>query len=267
MGDQDVSPVAEGPPTKSKATGVPGVPREQQVPMSDHYWFYRRRLMRLRDFSINGPGKPTLDQYGSMAELGLEPPEDWHKYEQHLGTKLGSNPCPFREVGCLVGLYETAISAYFKFKYQQETCELASRLLTLFIGILYTVARLILLVISFTSLRSVPERVHEDTLWTGSFQISPDFLNEGRCRGLSDTMRFFLISLTSEDITQLYKSLYPTFSQPVTDGATSGYAEWISVSSGATDTLLSACPTETKRHRSAGADKDRRPRRRSFGKS
>ncbi|SPQ26511.1 63aeee19-6ec6-4c30-a660-662427c28541 [Thermothielavioides terrestris] len=61
---------------------------------------------------------------------------------------------------------ETTKAYYFSRSDLQQACDIASTVLTICSGILYTASRLVILVLLFTSLRRVPAGVYQDTPWT-----------------------------------------------------------------------------------------------------
>ena len=101
------------------------------------------------------------DRYIKAAEL-------WDEYEEYLKTELDPAVPEISAIRCLNPVVN--IKARFKDLRDrdielQRTCNQASRFLTISISILYTIARLTILVLLFTSLRAAPEEIYTNTSW------------------------------------------------------------------------------------------------------
>jgi hypothetical protein len=93
----------------------------------------------------------------------------WRAYEAYLKTKLRDLAPDLRGfcVRDFIPSNRARIEALKeKKKAFEKNCNRASTFVTISSGILYAVSRLVILVLLFTSLRSVPEGVYEDSPWT-----------------------------------------------------------------------------------------------------
>ena len=111
-------------------------------------------------FGMNGFKNPG-ERYIKAAEL-------WDEYEDYLKTKLDPAVPSISKIHYLrsiVNMKARYASLGRKSDGLKRTCDEASRVLTISIGILYTIARLTILVLLFTSLRAVPEGIYINTPW------------------------------------------------------------------------------------------------------
>ena len=118
----------------------------------DLYW-----ELRLSIGWFKNPG----EKYIKAAEL-------WDDYEEYLKTTLDPAVPSISTIRCLsfmVNMKDRAESLDDKSYVFKQICNLVSRVLTVSIGILYTIARLTILVLLFTSLRAVPEGIYTNTSW------------------------------------------------------------------------------------------------------
>jgi hypothetical protein len=104
-----------------------------------------------------------------METKGIEASELWKEYEEYLKKKLDNTRYAPLTIGCLDSIFD--MDAKFdeldqnRYRWQQN-CDQVARFTTIGTGILYAIARLMILVLLFTSLRSVPKGVYENTPWT-----------------------------------------------------------------------------------------------------
>ena len=101
------------------------------------------------------------ERYSKAAEL-------WDEYEEYLKTKLDPAVTSIPAVHSLRFMVNMKVRSRYLLKKSKDlttTCNQASAVLTISISILYTIGRLTILVLLFTSLRVVPKEVYVNTSW------------------------------------------------------------------------------------------------------
>jgi len=92
----------------------------------------------------------------------------WEKFEDFVKDRLrldGEDVPEGSFVECFLPRESATIAQDQSLQTFRRHCDRVSRVITIVAGIFYTIARIALLVIAFTSLRSVPEDVYT-TSWT-----------------------------------------------------------------------------------------------------
>ena len=159
-------------------------PPSQAEENDDRRWLAHNliRLNIIRDFIVQakeGRIYPNLytelflisQQIDDRKDKYIKAAELWDEYEEYLKTKIvfagpGAPPiCCLRFIIDMKARVKSLGERSGKFR---RTCDQASRFLTISTGIIYTIARVTILVLLFTSLRSVPEGIYEATPWTRS---------------------------------------------------------------------------------------------------
>ena len=103
-----------------------------------------------------------------MKETYLQAHELWHDYEDHLGHELATpiSPIPISCADLIFRAHDQTLEVVKRMESLAQACTFASTFLTIGSGIIYAAARLVIMVLLFTSLRAVPEGVYHDTSWT-----------------------------------------------------------------------------------------------------
>ena len=110
----------------------------------------------------------SIGWFKNPGERYIKAAELWDDYEEYLKTTLDPAVPSISTIHCLsfmVNMKDRAKSLLDKSNKLKRTCDQVSRVLTISIGILYTTARLTILVLLFTSLRAVPEGIYTNTSW------------------------------------------------------------------------------------------------------
>jgi hypothetical protein len=97
-----------------------------------------------------------------------EAQEVWRDYEDHLRHELATpiSPIPVSYIEHILRAHDQTLEVVNRMESLTQACALASTFLTIGSGIIYAAARLIIMVLLFTSLRAVPEGVYHNTSWT-----------------------------------------------------------------------------------------------------
>jgi hypothetical protein len=103
-----------------------------------------------------------------MKEMTRQALELWSDYEGHLRHELATqiSPIPISCVDIIFRAHDQTLEVVKRMESLAESCALASTVLTIGSGIIYAAARLVIMVLLFTSLRAVPEGVYHNTSWT-----------------------------------------------------------------------------------------------------
>ena len=156
-------------------------PQAEKITYNDQRWIREnlRRLRNLRPWIVQAKeGRRDSDLYEALGrefecfkDIGnryIKVAELWDEYEDYLKTKLDPAAPEISAIRCLgfiVNMKARAKYLRYRNKELKRTYDQASRYLTISVGILYTIARLTILVLLFTSLRAVPEEIYKNTLW------------------------------------------------------------------------------------------------------
>ena len=156
-------------------------PQADEITRDEQRWI-KESLRTLRDLSpwmvkaTEGNRDPNVQWellfwitgFKNPGERYIKAAELWDDYEEYLKTKLDPAVPSISKIHYLrsiVNMEARFASLGRKSDNLKRICDQVSRVLTISIGILYTIARLTILVLLFTSLRSVPEGIYVNTAW------------------------------------------------------------------------------------------------------
>ncbi len=149
-----------------------------QQPSNAHFIIshYRTLLWSLYCTFVLRQSAPTVEYTGDVVDSfrqlsygmaeGTEP--IWKEYEASLKRRVSKKGITLPEEGfrdSLVAIRDKILRRETRLKAREQECDAASRALTIITSVIYALARLILLAILFSSLRSVPAAVYDDVDW------------------------------------------------------------------------------------------------------
>ena len=149
-------------------------PQAEEITHDEQQWIGEklRRLRNLRPFIVLAKDGRRLGNFyfyqalwyhftgfDDMSDRYIKAAELWDEYEDYLKTKLDPAVSKISAIRCL------AMDLKDRSDKLKRTYDQVSRFLTISIGILYTIARLTILVLLFTSLRAAPEGIYKNTPW------------------------------------------------------------------------------------------------------
>lgn len=156
-------------------------PQAEKITRGDQRWI-RNNLGKLRglrpwivqakkgrrDFALY---RAFWSQFGWFVDMGdryIKAAELWDEYEEYLKTKFDPAVPKIPAIRCLgfmINMKARAEDLMDRSNELKRTYNQASRFLTISVSILYTIARLTILVLLFTSLRAVFEEIYKNTPW------------------------------------------------------------------------------------------------------
>ena len=156
-------------------------PQAAEITLHDQNWIRHnlRTLRYMRPWIVKAKeGRRDLELYWQLCvhfsdftdvdDRDIKAAELWDEYEEYLKTKLDPavpEISAIRYLSFIVNMKATEMDHRARIEKLKRTCDQASRFLTISIGILYTIARLTILVLLFTSLRAAPEEIYKNTAW------------------------------------------------------------------------------------------------------
>ena len=155
-------------------------PQADEITRDEQNWIKMNLgiLINLRPWIVKAKeGRRDLDIYEKVRwgfwlfkdmDESIKAAELWDEYEEYLKTKLDPAVPSISTIHCLSFMVNMQGRSAFLEERSNElkrTCNQVSRVFTISIGILYTIARLTILVLLFTSLRAVPEGIYTNTSW------------------------------------------------------------------------------------------------------
>ena len=156
-------------------------PQAEEITNLDQLWIKNnlRILRHMRPWIVQakeGRRDFTLylvlwSQFGWLEDMGdkyIKAAEIWDEYEDYLKTKLDPAVPEISAIRCLgfiLNMKARAKDLGDSSDKLQLTYDQLARVITISVGILYTIARLTILVLLFTSLRAVPEEIYKNTPW------------------------------------------------------------------------------------------------------
>ena len=152
-------------------------PQAEKITRDEQNWirhnlsmmsYFRPPIVKAKEGGIDHELYLELCLFRHMGDEYIKAAELWDEYEEYLKTKLNlavPSTTTFHCLRFMVNMKDRPASLWRKSFDLKRTFDQVTRVLTISIGILYTIARLTILVLLFTSLREVPEGIYINTSW------------------------------------------------------------------------------------------------------